>query len=204
MLIYDDVKIEFFNGPNQDKIFHFWFHTSFIDSNGILFINKYMTENAHKDKKCLKYDKNFQVKVQLSKIDPGNYKMVEKLLPKMPRKVKKSKEKPKSKSKSKSKEKKEKSPAKKKGKEKAREKEKKDKKKRSQSVENKSEAESGTEQDSKKMASSGGETDFDLTDPEEVENPADLNQKVKLKVPIEDLKPNQIKMLKIAEKLKAP
>jgi len=60
VLIYDDVKIEFFNGPNQEKkLFHFWFHTSFVDSNGILLINKDMTENAHKDKKCLKYDRNF-------------------------------------------------------------------------------------------------------------------------------------------------
>ena len=48
-----------------------------------------MTENAHKDKKCLKYDRNFQIKVQLSKFNC--YEMIEKYLPKMPRKVKKSK-----------------------------------------------------------------------------------------------------------------
>ena len=70
VLIYDDVKIEFFQGPKGDKkLFHFWFHTSFIDSNGILFINKDMIENAHKDKKFVKYDRNFQIKVQLSRID---------------------------------------------------------------------------------------------------------------------------------------
>ena len=64
VLIYDDVKIEFFQGQNgEKKLFHFWFHTSFVDSNGILFINKEMTENAHKDKNCKKYDRNFQIKV---------------------------------------------------------------------------------------------------------------------------------------------
>ena len=74
----------------------------------MLEITKDMTEDAHKDKKCKKYDRNFQIKVQLSKIT--NYQMVDKLLPKMPRKVKKSKsrkqsldKKKKSKSKSKSK-----------------------------------------------------------------------------------------------------
>ena len=43
--VYDDVKIEFYEGKNSNKrIFHFWFHTSFIDSNGILLVNKNMTE----------------------------------------------------------------------------------------------------------------------------------------------------------------
>lgn len=86
MLVYDDVKIEFYNGKNQDKrIFHFWFHTSFIDSNGVFLINRQMTEQVIKDKKYKIYDRNFQVKVQMSKI--GNYKMVDKQLPKMPRKI---------------------------------------------------------------------------------------------------------------------
>ena len=58
------MKIVFFDGPKQDKkLFHFWFHTSFIDSNGILLINKDMIDDAHKDKKCKKYDKNFQIRV---------------------------------------------------------------------------------------------------------------------------------------------
>ena len=89
VLLYDDVKIEFYEGRKQKKLFHFWFHTSFVDSNGILFINKEMTENAHKDKHCKKYDRNFQIKVQLSKID--KYIMEEQELPRMPRKIKKSK-----------------------------------------------------------------------------------------------------------------
>ena len=89
VLVYDDVKIEFYQGEKQQKkLFHFWFHTSFID-NGVLTINKDMTENAHKDKKCQRYDRNFQIKVQLSTID--NFVMREKLLPKMPRKIKKTK-----------------------------------------------------------------------------------------------------------------
>lgn len=90
MLVYDDVKIEFYQGEKQQKkLFHFWFHTSFID-NGVLTINKDMTENAHKDKKCQRYDRNFQIKVQLSTID--KYTMRERLLPKMPRKIKKTKQ----------------------------------------------------------------------------------------------------------------
>jgi len=48
-----------------------------------------MTENAHKDKHCKKYDRNFQIKVQLSAID--KYVMEEQELPRMPRKIKKSK-----------------------------------------------------------------------------------------------------------------
>ena len=93
--MYDDVKIEFYHGRNADKrLFHFWFHTSFIDSDGILVINKDMTESAFKDKQCLRFDRNFQVKVQFTKID--NYEMKTLELPKMPRKVKKSKNKSKS------------------------------------------------------------------------------------------------------------
>ena len=48
-----------------------------------------MIENAHKDKHCKKYDRNFQIRVQLSKID--KYLMEEQELPRMPRKIKKSK-----------------------------------------------------------------------------------------------------------------
>lgn len=60
MLVYNDVKIEFYHGPKQEKkLFHFWFHTSFVDSNGQLIINKVMTEGALKDKKDKYYDKNF-------------------------------------------------------------------------------------------------------------------------------------------------
>lgn len=50
-----------------------------------------MIESAHKDKKCIKFDKNFQIKVHLSDIQ--DYEMLERNLPKMPRKVKKSKSK---------------------------------------------------------------------------------------------------------------
>ena len=89
VLLYDDVKIEFYEGKKQKKLFHFWFHTSFVDSNGILFINREMTENAHKDKHGKKYDRNFQVKVQLSRIE--KYVMEEQVLARMPRKIKKSK-----------------------------------------------------------------------------------------------------------------
>lgn len=85
--MYDDVKVVFYHGRNQEKyLFHFWFHTSFLDSNGTLVINKQMIEQAHKDKKCKHFDTNFQVKVELSRIEHSQ--MREMQLPQMPRKVK--------------------------------------------------------------------------------------------------------------------
>ncbi len=60
-----------------------------------------MTEQAHKDKKNKHFDKNFAIKVCMSRMDRSQYDFVEKLLPKMPRKVKESKKGERSKSKEK-------------------------------------------------------------------------------------------------------
>ena len=68
-----------------------------------------MTEQAHKDKKNKYFDKNFAIKVCMSSMDPSQYEMIDKLLPKMPRKVKESKKGEGSKSKEKKKKSKSKS-----------------------------------------------------------------------------------------------
>ncbi|CDW89841.1 phosphatidylinositol--trisphosphate 3-phosphatase and dual-specificity protein phosphatase pten [Stylonychia lemnae] len=77
LLVYDDVKVEFFNKNKLSlkKIFHFWFHTAFIDNSGVLSMDKPMIEKASKDKKCSVFDRNFRIEVYMSKIK--NYQMEE-------------------------------------------------------------------------------------------------------------------------------
>eukprot|EP00347_Sterkiella_histriomuscorum_P008249 403345808 len=77
LLVYDDVKIEFYNKNKltQKKIFHFWFNTSFIDNSGVLSMDKPMIEKASKDKKCAVFDRNFRIEVYMSRIK--NYEMEE-------------------------------------------------------------------------------------------------------------------------------
>jgi phosphatidylinositol-3,4,5-trisphosphate 3-phosphatase and dual-specificity protein phosphatase PTEN len=67
LLVYDDVKIQFYH--NGTKVFHFWFNTWFVDKEGFLFLNKEMIDKACSDTKHLKYDKNFSIKVFMTKID---------------------------------------------------------------------------------------------------------------------------------------
>jgi hypothetical protein len=74
--VYDDVKIQFYH--NDKKCFHFWFNTYFVDKEGYLFLNKEMIDTACSDTKNLKYDKNFSIKVFMTKLD--NFKMVTKEL----------------------------------------------------------------------------------------------------------------------------
>lgn len=57
LLVYDDVLIKAFDCRTNDEVFRFWFHTSFIDSNGVLIINKDMIEGPHNNKK--NFDRNF-------------------------------------------------------------------------------------------------------------------------------------------------
>lgn len=60
VLVYDDIKIQFFHGPKgEKKLFHFWLHSSFINDDEPFIINKQMTEDVLKDKKHKKYDRNF-------------------------------------------------------------------------------------------------------------------------------------------------
>lgn len=67
LLVFDDVKIQFFH-KNQ-RTFHFWFNTWFIDSSGQLFLNKNMIDKASGDKHCLKYDINFSMKIFMTKVE---------------------------------------------------------------------------------------------------------------------------------------
>lgn len=67
VLVYDDVKIQFFH-KNQ-KTFHLWFNTWFIDDSGQLFLNKNMIDKASGDKRCLKYDMNFSMKIFLTRVE---------------------------------------------------------------------------------------------------------------------------------------
>lgn len=76
LLVYDDVKIQFYH--NDKKCFHFWFNTYFVDKEGYLFLNKEMIDSACSDTKNLKYDKNFSIKVFMTKLE--NFKMVTKEL----------------------------------------------------------------------------------------------------------------------------
>jgi phosphatidylinositol-3,4,5-trisphosphate 3-phosphatase/dual-specificity protein phosphatase PTEN len=76
LLLYDDVKIEFYHKSSKSvKAFHFWFNTSFIDNSMILSLEKSMIEKASSDKKCKKYDRNFRIEVHVSEIK--TYEMVD-------------------------------------------------------------------------------------------------------------------------------
>ncbi len=60
LLVYNDVKVEFFHvnplSKKKEKAFHFWFNTAFIDQSGVMSLDKPMIEKASKDKKCTKFD----------------------------------------------------------------------------------------------------------------------------------------------------
>ena len=67
LLVYDDVRIQVYD--KDKKAFHFWFNTFFIDRSGIFYINKGMIDGAQKDKKDVKFDKNFSIKVYMTQIE---------------------------------------------------------------------------------------------------------------------------------------
>ena len=73
LLVYDDVKIQFYH--KEQKKFHFWFNTNFIDESGSLFLNKEMIDKAASDKNCKYFDKNFSIKVFMTHIDNYNWVM---------------------------------------------------------------------------------------------------------------------------------
>lgn len=77
LLVYDDVKIEFFHRSmlGMKKIFYFWFNTSFIDAKNQMFeANKSMIDKANKDKKHIVFDENFRVEVYMSKLQNFDFK----------------------------------------------------------------------------------------------------------------------------------
>ena len=67
--------IQFYSG--KKKLFHFWFHTWFIDvsssGSGILYLNKNMIDKALGDKKEKVFDKNFAIKLFMTKIEAPSY-----------------------------------------------------------------------------------------------------------------------------------
>ena len=75
LLVFEDVKLEFYHKTklSQKKVFTFWFHTSFIDSSGVLTMDKPMIDKAAGDKNCKIFDSNFRVEVYMSEIK--NYVM---------------------------------------------------------------------------------------------------------------------------------
>jgi len=76
VLVYGDVRIQFYN--DKKLAFHCWFNTYFVDRSGVFYINKVNIDNAHKDKKNLIFDKNFSLKVFMTKMDGQiGYKNVE-------------------------------------------------------------------------------------------------------------------------------
>jgi hypothetical protein len=69
LLVYDDVKIEFFHkGGKSIKAFQFWFNTGFVDSTMILSLEKNMIEKASSDKKCAMFDRNFRIEIHMSEV----------------------------------------------------------------------------------------------------------------------------------------
>lgn len=60
-LDYDDVGA-------PDKMFHCWFHTSFIDNNYICF-HKSVLDRACKDKSCKEFESSFKVEIFLDRVE---------------------------------------------------------------------------------------------------------------------------------------
>jgi len=66
LYLIDDVKVEFYG---KKKLFHFWFHTSFIDKSGVLVLPKDQIDKADRDKKCKIFDKNFWLELYFDFVD---------------------------------------------------------------------------------------------------------------------------------------
>lgn len=70
--------IKFIDAKNpKKKLFHFWFHTWFIEpqnanGTGLLYLNKNMIDNASGDKSG-RYDPNFSIKLFMTKVDNVSY-----------------------------------------------------------------------------------------------------------------------------------
>jgi len=67
--VENDVLIECYSKGlvgKGEKIFHFWFNTSFLRDDDILIINKNMIDKAYHDKGNKNFDKNFRVELEFS------------------------------------------------------------------------------------------------------------------------------------------
>ncbi len=66
ILLGEDVHIVFFvKAPlkGKKKLLHFQFHTSFVDSNGVLTLNKNLIDKAAKDKDHRLFPESFKIQV---------------------------------------------------------------------------------------------------------------------------------------------
>ena len=71
LLVRGDVKILFYDKDKynaDDKMFHCWFHTGFIENNYLCF-EKSVIDKACKDKENRKFDSNFKLEIFLHKVD---------------------------------------------------------------------------------------------------------------------------------------
>jgi hypothetical protein len=71
LLVCGDVKLQFFDKDRynaDDKMFHVWFHTGFIENNYLCF-EKSVLDKACKDKDNKKFDPNFKLEVFLHRVD---------------------------------------------------------------------------------------------------------------------------------------
>lgn len=56
----------------DDKMFHLWFHTAFIERNFLVF-DKVVVDKACKDKHCRTFDAQFKVEVYLHRVDDREF-----------------------------------------------------------------------------------------------------------------------------------
>lgn len=71
LLVCGDVKLQFYDKDRynaDDKMFHVWFHTGFIENNYLCF-EKSVLDKACKDKDNKKFDPNFKLEVFLHRVD---------------------------------------------------------------------------------------------------------------------------------------
>ena len=67
LILQDDVRIQFHHKPTVGKpvkMFHFWFHTSFLPENNILRLSKNELDKAIKDKACKNFKPEFEIVCQ--------------------------------------------------------------------------------------------------------------------------------------------
>ena len=71
-----DVKISFWDYDmvsEDDKMFHFWFHTGFVPEGGRLLLTKAELDRACKDKACKEFGADFAMELQLERIPDAEF-----------------------------------------------------------------------------------------------------------------------------------